>query len=260
MNRGFHAKISGEKLHVAIIMDGSGRWALQRGLPRAAGHRAGVEPVRQVVEAAPAAGISALTLYAFSGSNWDRPAEEVSGLMRLFEDFFLSEKERWRAQRVRLTVMGRRDRLSLPLRKAVCEAEALTRQGDGLHLRIAIDYSAQDMILEAARRFHRAPVRTRQEFSRLLAQASHSQPADLAVDFLIRTGGEQRLSDFLLWELAYAELYFSPKLWPDFSADDLRAAINDFRRRERRYGQLSSSAKGEELPLPQPEMATMGER
>ncbi|HEX5482768.1 MAG TPA: polyprenyl diphosphate synthase [Terriglobia bacterium] len=257
MKTALNPKIAGESLHVAIIMDGSGRWARLRGLARAAGHRAGVQPVRDVVEAAPGTGIRALTLYAFSGSNWGRPTEEVSGLMRLFEDFFRSEKERWRAQQTRLTVIGRRDRLSLPLRKEICEAEALTRGAGGLHLRIAIDYSAQDMILEAARRFHRAPVRTRGEFSRLLAQASHSQPGDFAVDFLIRTGGEQRLSDFLLWEIAYAELYFSPKLWPDFSTEDLKIAMEDFRRRERRFGHL---------PVPEandtrmPEMATMGGR
>ncbi|HEV8303737.1 MAG TPA: polyprenyl diphosphate synthase [Gemmatimonadales bacterium] len=203
-------------LHVGIIMDGNGRWATRRGLPRAAGHRAGAEAVRRTVEASPALGITALTVYAFSADNWKRPATEVSGLMRLFARHLHAEVPRLTANGVRLTIVGRRDRLPAPLVSAIETAERATADGGRLHLRIAIDYSA------------RAAIRT----------------GDILpdVDLLIRTGGEQRLSDFLLWECAYAELWFTDRMWPDFGAADLGAAIADFRARERRFGGLSAQA------------------
>lgn len=192
-------------------MDGNGRWAERRGLPRTAGHRAGARAVRRVVEAAarhPA--IAALTLYAFSADNWRRPADEVAALMRLFERHLRLESPRCAANGVRLRVVGRRDRLDARLRAAIDTAEMATRGGTHLHLRIAVDYSAREAI--TARR--------------LLPD----------VDLLIRTGGERRLSDFLLWESAYAELVFLDQLWPEFTAADLAAALREFHGRERRFG------------------------
>jgi undecaprenyl diphosphate synthase len=230
-----------DRLHVAIIMDGNGRWAARRGLPRPAGHRAGADAVRRVVEAAPEVGITTLTLYAFSSDNWRRPRDEVAGLMTLLRHYLRTELERFVDRGARLTVIGRRDRLPEGLSDDIAEAERRSALGTRLHLRIAIDYSARDAIANAAAawRCERAP--SRAEFQRLLAQQQNggqtpfSEPA-VDVDLLIRSGGEKRLSDFLLWELAYAELCFVDVLWPDFGAEDLRAAIADFRSRERRFG------------------------
>ncbi|HXI33332.1 MAG TPA: polyprenyl diphosphate synthase [Gemmatimonadales bacterium] len=203
-------------LHVAIVMDGNGRWATRRRLPRAAGHRSGAETVRRIVRAAPGLGVGALTLYAFSADNWRRPAAEVTTLFRLFARYLAREAPRLAAEDVRLEVIGRRDRLPAPLADAVTRAEALTAAATRLHLRIAIDYSARTAI----------------KHGQLLPD----------VDLLIRTGGEQRLSDFLLWESAYAELVFTPKMWPDFGAADLARALDEFRSRERRFGGLSQEA------------------
>jgi undecaprenyl diphosphate synthase len=204
-------------VHVGIIMDGNGRWASRRGLPRGAGHRAGADAVRRVVETSPNLGIAALTLYAFSADNWKRPTGEVAILMRLFARHLRTETPRLAAEGARLTIVGRRDRLPAPLVTAIEAAEAATAAGTRLHLRIAIDYSARAAI-----------------------QAGAILPD---VDLLIRTGGEQRLSDFLLWECAYAELWFTDRMWPDFTAADLAAAIADFRARERRFGGLPLSTK-----------------
>jgi undecaprenyl diphosphate synthase len=198
--------------HVAIVMDGNGRWATRRGLPRAAGHRAGAEAVRRVVRVAPGCGITALTLYAFSSDNWSRPAAEVSTLMRLFARHLRTETAELAEQGVKLTVIGRRDRLPHSLVAAIAAAEQGTAAGTRLELRIAVDYSARDAI-----------------------RAGALQPD---VDLLIRTGGEQRLSDFLLWECAYAELWFTDRMWPDFAASHLAAAIHEFHSRDRRFGGL----------------------
>ena len=198
--------------HVAIVMDGNGRWATRRGLPRAAGHRAGAAAVRRVVEIAPGCGITALSLYAFSSDNWSRPAAEVSTLMRLFARYLRSETAELIAQGVKLIVIGRRDRLPASLVAAIGAAEQATAQGTRLELRVAVDYSG------------RAAIRAGQ----LLPD----------VDLLIRTGGEQRLSDFLLWECAYAELWFTERMWPDFGAAHLAAAIHEFHSRDRRFGGL----------------------
>ena len=203
-------------LHVAIVMDGNGRWGTRRRLPRAAGHKAGAETVRRIVRAAPGLGVGALTLYAFSADNWKRPAAEVTGLFRLFARYLAREASRLAAEDVRLQIIGRRDRLPAPLAAAVARAEAATAHGAGLHLRIAIDYSARAAI------------------------AAGELVPD--VDLLIRTGGEQRLSDFLLWECAYAELCFTPKMWPDFGPADLARALDDFKARERRFGGLKQEA------------------
>ena len=225
-----------DPLHVAIIMDGNGRWAARRGLPRTAGHRAGADAVRRAVEAAPTLGITTLTLFAFSSDNWRRPRDEVGALMSLLRRYLQAELARLLDNDVRLTVIGRRDRLPDGLANAIADAERRSAAGMRLHLRIAIDYSARDAIASAAAawRLERPP--SREEFSRLLAGDAHHD-----VDLLIRTSGEKRLSDFLLWEAAYAELCFLDTLWPDFGADDLRAALADFHGRERRFGALGNT-------------------
>jgi undecaprenyl diphosphate synthase len=230
-------------LHVGIIMDGNGRWAEQRGRPRSAGHSAGAEAVRRCVEAAPGAGIRVLTLYAFSADNWRRPASEVAGLMRIFREFLRGEVSRCLENGVRLEVLGRRDRISRVLRAAVESAERQTLAGTRLHLRIALDYSARDAILRAAQCVRPGVVPTRESFTRLLAIVDHGTPVP-DLDLLIRTGGEQRLSDFLLWEAAYAELLFLNRLWPDFGPDELQAAVREFASRERRFGGLSGAIAG----------------
>ncbi len=229
-------------------MDGNGRWATRRGLPRSAGHRAGVEAVRRVVEAAPGLGLGTLTLYAFSSDNWKRPQPEVTALMGLLRRFLLAELPRLKREGVRLHVIGRRDRLPGAVRAAVARAEWETRAGTGLTLRLAIDYSARDALCRAAGLVREAPP-SRAVFAAALAEAMHS-PTAPDVDLLVRTGGDQRLSDFLLWECAYAELVFTDTLWPDFTAADLAAAIAAFHGRDRRFGGLgdgSSTGQGASL-------------
>jgi len=228
-------------MHVAIIMDGNGRWATQRAMPRVAGHRVGVDVVRKIVEAAPSLGIGTLTLYAFSSDNWRRPAAEVSTLMRLFRSRLVSEVPRLLANNVRLTAIGRRDRLPLALGDALGDAEETTAGGSTLHLRLAIDYSARDEILRAAQRLAAAAGEvTREEFGRALGGEHDARPA-ADVDLVIRTGGERRLSDFLLWECAYAELYFTDLMWPEFGPKDLEEAVEYFQKRDRRFGALSAA-------------------
>jgi undecaprenyl diphosphate synthase len=205
-------------------MDGNGRWAIARGMPRAAGHRAGVQTVGRVVEAAPQVGVGILTLFAFSSDNWRRPPAEVQALMRLLAIYMEKETARCVEQGVRLEVIGRRDRLAPSLCDAISHVEAATARGSRLRLRIAVDYSARDAILAAARGVA--------ELSMDALGSALGPPVDL----LIRTGGERRLSDFLLWECAYAELVFSRTMWPDFGAPDLAAAVREFRGRERRFG------------------------
>src|SRR5262245_56040201 len=219
-----------DRLHVAIIMDGNGRWASRRGLPRPAGHRAGADAVRRVVEAAPELGVGMLTLFAFSSDNWQRPREEVAALMSLLRRYLRGELAQLVDRGIRLTVIGRRDRLPDGLAAEIDEAERRSAAGTQLDLRIALDYSARDAIAEAAAAWRPTSAPTRDEFQNLLGGR--------AVDLLIRSGGEKRLSDFLLWEMAYAELCFVDVLWPDFGGDDLAAAIADFARRDRRFGAL----------------------
>lgn len=230
-------------IHAAIIMDGNGRWAITRGSSRPAGHIEGARTARRIVETAPQCGIRVLTLYAFSADNWNRPQREVMMLMRLFRRYLLSEVDRCIASGVRLTVIGRRDRIPSEVRKAIESAEAATSEGKTLDLRIAVDYSARDSILRAARRADSDHL-SREQFMRLLGEVEHDRGPSREVDLLIRTGGEQRLSDFLLWECAYAELFFSEILWPDFSAKDLHAAVAEFHARERRFGGVPAAAAG----------------
>ncbi len=229
-------------LHVAIIMDGNGRWAQARALPRLAGHRRGAAAVRRAVEAAPKLGITTLTLYAFSSDNWRRPPEEVSGLMRLFLEYLGKERAECVKNGVRVNAIGRRDRLSAMLREALAATEKATAHGKTLHLRIAVDYSARDSILRAASRLKGDGEASREQFSTLLARANHEAAPAPDVDLLIRTGGEQRLSDFLLWESAYAEFYFTPRMWPEFGAADLEAAVSAFHSRDRRFGAVKELA------------------
>ncbi len=222
-------------LHLAIIMDGNGRWGSRRGLTRSAGHRAGAEAVRRVTEAAPELGVSTLTLFAFSSANWRRPTAEVNALMNLLRGYLRSEGQRLVESGARLTMLGRRDRLPTDLSAEVARVEAASAGGEKLNLRIALDYSSRDAILAAARAL--GADATPEAFGRQLAPA----PGEDAVDLLIRTGGEKRLSDFLLWEAAYAELWFTDRMWPDFDREDLAAAIADYHRRERTFGAVPSS-------------------
>jgi undecaprenyl diphosphate synthase len=222
------------KLHVGIIMDGNGRWATRRQLSRLRGHEAGVEAIRRVVEAAPDQGVGTLTLYAFSSDNWRRPKAEVSALMTLLRFYLASEVESLVRNGVRLTVIGRRDRLPNGIADAIGRAEAATAKGCVLHLRIAVDYSARDAILNAAAKAAGIGDLTREKFSELVT----GEAALRDVDLVIRTSGEKRLSDFLLWESAYAELHFTERMWPDFGRDDLAEALASFHGRERRFGGL----------------------
>jgi undecaprenyl diphosphate synthase len=224
--------------HVGIIMDGNGRWATRRGLSRLRGHEAGVEAIRRVVEAAPKQGIGTLTLYAFSVDNWRRPKAEVTALMALLRFYLGNEVESLVRNGVRLTVIGRRDRLPNGIAAAIARAEAATATGDVLHLRIAVDYSARDAILNAVARANDLTELTRENFSDLVTGEQGLRDVDL----IIRTSGEKRLSDFLLWEGAYAELHFTERMWPEFDADDLADALVSFSRRERRFGGLEQLA------------------
>lgn len=232
------------RLHIAIIMDGSGRWAKRRGWPRAAGHRAGERAVRRVVEAAVEAGIGTLTLFAFSGANWRRPPAESARLMEIFREFFETHAAVYRDQGVRVNVIGRRDRLPAPLLAAVERAEQATAACSKLHLRLAIDYSAREAVLEAAMRLASSGDSSPRSFAQALAEAIHETTPAPDIDLLIRTGGEQRLSDCLLWEGAFAEIVFSDCLWPDFGKAELAAALAEYQRRERRFGGVSEAIAG----------------
>ena len=227
-------------LHVAIITDGNGRWATARGLPRSAGHRAGAEAARGAIEAAPRLGIHTLTLFALSSANWKRPVQEVNAILRLLHEYLLTETTHCLEEGVRLSVIGRRDRIPATLRQAIADAEAATARGKRLHLRLAIDYSAREAIYQAACRFYKATQLSPEAFSDVLSEVLRGGSTE--VDLLIRTGGEQRLSDFLLWECAFAEFVFLQKRWPDFLPADMEAAVKEFHRREKTRGGLPQEA------------------
>jgi len=231
-----HPSELSDKLHVGIIMDGNGRWATRRNLSRLRGHEAGVEAIRRVVEAAPEQGVGTLTLYAFSTDNWKRPRAEVAGLMTLLRFYLANEVESLVRNGVRLTVIGRRDRLPDGIADAILRAEAATAKGKVLHLRVAVDYSARDAIINAATKLAGISAPTRELFSQLVTGEAGLRDVDL----IIRTSGEKRLSDFLLWEGAYAELHFTERMWPEFDAEDLAEALASFHRRERRFGGLQA--------------------
>jgi undecaprenyl diphosphate synthase len=229
--------------HVAIIMDGNGRWAKSRGLPRLAGHRAGVEALRQTVRAAPGLGISYLTVYAFSSENWSRPKSEVSDLLGLLKLFIRRDLAELHQHGVRVTVIGDRASLEPDIRGLLEEAESLTALNDALTLVIAFNYGGRDEIARAARKLAQSAVRGEinpeeinpETFAAALDTTGIPDP-----ELVIRTSGELRLSNFLLWQAAYSELAFLPCYWPDFSAEHLAEAVRDFSRRERRFGGLTA--------------------
>jgi len=234
--------ISAPKIHVAILLDGNGRWAATRGLPRSEGHRAGVAAVRRIVRAASSLGIGTLTLYAFSSDNWERPSTEVNSLLSLLEDFLRSDAPECAVKGIRLRVIGRRDRIPRTLVEAIESAERQTAVGRALDLRIALDYSSREAILRASCWMLSSLEVSDREFARRLGQVTNAGGPAADVDLLIRTGGEQRLSDFMLWECAYAELHFTPRMWPEFDVADLEAAVEDYFGRERRFGRLPQTA------------------
>lgn len=219
--------------HVAIIMDGNGRWAKKRFLPRVAGHKAGVEAVRTIVRAAGEMGLEAMTLYAFSSENWKRPEEEVSDLMGLMKRFILSDLDEFAANDVRLKIIGNWRALAPDVVELIEGALERTAGNSRTTLAVALNYGAQDELVRAANAAAADGPITAETIE------AHLDTADLPpLDLLIRTSGEVRLSNFLLWQSAYAELYFTDKLWPDFKPADLQAALDHFARRERRYGGL----------------------
>jgi undecaprenyl diphosphate synthase len=222
-------------------MDGNGRWASQRGLPRTAGHRAGAKAVDKIVEAAARHGIATLSLYAFSADNWRRPQGEVSALFALLRRYLLTQTPRCLEQSIRINVIGRRDRLTPEVVRTIEHSERSTAHCAGMQLRIAVDYSSQYSLLESCRRMSAEPGSDRARFLQHLADVDHSTPAAPEVDLLIRTGGEKRLSDFLLWECAYAELHFVDCHWPDFDAIAFAQAIEEYAKRERRFGQIGAA-------------------
>jgi undecaprenyl diphosphate synthase len=233
--------------HVAVIMDGNGRWAERRGLPRSEGHRAGVEAVRAVTRAAREIGIPWLTLYAFSSENWNRPKAEVEALMRLPEEYFASELEEAVANGVRIRALGRRDRLPPGVRRSVEDAIQRTVHGTRMQLVFALSYGGRGEIVDAARRLLREHELRAVDPDALDEKtfAAHLDDPELPdVDLLIRTGGEQRISNFLLWQSAYAELHFSERLWPDFGRAELEDALRCFQRRERRFGLTPAQVGG----------------
>jgi undecaprenyl diphosphate synthase len=228
--------------HVAIIMDGNGRWAEQRGLPRWRGHEAGARAVRRTVEAACRLEIPVLTLFAFSSENWKRPTQEVETLFRLFLRYVAEETSGLVKNDIRMSAFGRRDRFSPTVAAALAQAENATRNCSRLHLRLALDYGSRHEVVEAARSLARqaaigdlAPENIDEELF-----ASTLTPRDVPdPDLVIRTAGEQRLSNFLLWQAAYAELHFCPRMWPDFEESDLQEALEDYHARTRKFGALA---------------------
>ena len=223
-------------LHVAIICDGNGRWATSRALPRTLGHRQGAQAAQSVIRCAPHLGIHTLTLFALSSANWKRPQAEITGILRILHEYILTETSHCLDNGIRLSIIGRRDRMPAPLREAVADAEALTANYKNLHLRLAVDYSARHSIFQAASRFYKATELSSESFADVLSEVQRGGSTE--VDLLIRTGGEQRISDFLLWESAFAELVFLDKRWPDFTPADLRNAVLEFERRDRTRGGL----------------------
>ena len=232
--------VAASQLHVAIICDGNGRWATSRALSRSAGHRAGAEAARRVIRCAPHLGIHTLTLFALSSANWARPAAEVAAILQILHEYLVAETSHCLEEGIRLTIIGRRDRLPANLREAIADSEALTANGRKLHLRLAVDYSARHTIFQAASKFYKVTDLSSEAFSNILAEVQRGGSTD--VDLLIRTGGEQRLSDFLLWECAFAEFCFLPKRWPDFTPKDLRDMVKEFEQRERTRGGLPHEA------------------
>jgi undecaprenyl diphosphate synthase len=221
--------------HVAIIMDGNGRWAKKRGLPRLAGHNAGGDNIRPVVKIFADSGVKYLTLYMFSTENWNRPRIEVTGLLNLLAKKIDRETQAFHQENIRLVHLGRLDRLSQILRKKVQAAVELTKNNSGLTLCLAFDYGGRDEIVQAARRITSAGISGKNIDESVLGRYLYL-PDIPDPDLVIRTGGESRLSNFLLWQAAYSELYFTPVLWPDFGLKDVEEALSEYKRRQRRFG------------------------
>jgi len=228
--------------HVAIIMDGNGRWAEQRSMPRWKGHEMGIQAVRRISEAACRQEIPILTLFAFSSENWKRPADEVRILFNLFQRYLVTERPTLLRNEIRISAFGRRDRLPMLVREALASVEEETRECKRLHLRIALDYGARYEIVEAARSLAKDVAQRRLELEQITEEGFMKRLSSEGIpdpDLIIRTAGEQRLSNFLLWQAAYSEFYFSPRLWPDFESCDLEEAIASFRSRTRKFGALN---------------------
>src|SRR5262249_35787869 len=230
------------RVHVAIISDGNGRWASSRGLPRCAGHRQGAEAARQVIEAAPRLGIHTLTLFALSSANWKRPPAEVSAILRLLHEYLLTETSHCIDQGVRLSIIGRRDRLPAALRQAIADSEAATRDGARLHLRLAVDYSARHAIYSAACRFYKVTELSQEAFGAVLSEVLRGGSTE--VELLLRPGGEPRVSVFWLGNCAFADFVFLPRRWPDSPPAALESGVRYFNRRERTRGALPDAIAG----------------
>lgn len=226
-------------LHIAIIMDGNGRWATERGLPRSSGHKQGAEILRGVVEAAADLGVKALTLFGFSTENWSRPEGEVSLLMKLAEQYLSRELNNLHKENVQFQVIGDREKLPTSLRDIVENAENLTKNNNKFILNIALSYSGQWDILNAVNSMRREDQGTKSEVVAADFEPYLSLYGQPKVDLVIRTSGEQRISNFLLWQAAYSELYFTDVKWPEFNPAELQKAVADFQQRQRRFGKLS---------------------
>ena len=234
--------------HIAVVMDGNGRWANKRHLPRAAGHKAGVNATRKIVENCAKKNIEALTIFAFSSENWNRPQTEVSALMALFVSTIMSEVKKLHKKNVRVRFIGERTRFSEKLQNSINEAEALTKDNTGLQLNIAANYGGRWDVVNACKLLVKqvqANNKTVEDIDEELFNLFMSLSDVPAPDLLIRTGGEQRISNFLIWQLAYSELYFVDTLWPDFSDEDLAAALNWFAGRQRRFGKTGQQVMEE---------------
>ena len=232
--------------HTAIIMDGNGRWAEKRGLPRTAGHKAGAETLKKIIAYAQKKGIEVITLYAFSSENWKRPPEEVQTLMNLFRTYLKNDVNELMKKGIRISFIGEREKFDADLQEHMNRLERQTADFQGFHVVLALSYGARNDIINAARQIAAKAARGQikpQEIDESFFSA-HLSTADLpAPDFIIRTGGEERLSNFLLWEAAYAELYFTPVFWPDFNEEELDKALEAYAKRERRFGGLKIKQK-----------------
>lgn len=228
--------------HVAIIMDGNGRWAKQRGLSRVEGHKAGVSAMKRITRIAGELGIAYLTVYAFSTENWKRPDREVNFIMRLFRKTLLSQAQELHENNVRVKVIGRRDNLSSEIIKAIKQIEKLTEKNSGLELNIAFNYGGRaeiiDLIKKLSKKLYKEGLSPETLHERDIEKYLYN-PSCPEVELLIRTGGERRLSNFLLWQNAYSELYFTDKYWPDFNKEEFMKALNYFETRDRRFGGLN---------------------
>lgn len=232
--------------HIAFIMDGNGRWAKEKGLNRIAGHREGIKKVKEIIRLAPQLGVEAVTFFAFSTENWSRPRSEVNGLMRYLDNFLDSEIGQMHKNNVRFMVIGRGEPIPLRLQAKIRKCQEKTAGNSGLRVVLALNYGGRQEIVDAAKRFAADVLAGKadigsleaEEFSRYLYAADIPDP-----DLLIRTSGEMRISNFMLWELSYSELYFSARYWPDFGIEELKQAIREYQNRERRFGGLNADKK-----------------